>query len=141
MNAIPDIDHLVDCRLIIAEATTMSVPSRWKWDATDPGAVKATFFAGGEAVEWVFSRDLVAAGTKAFAGEGDVRIWPDDDGTIGVSLTSPEGVARLTAPLAQLQSFLDATYERCAPGSIDESCRYTAALDAELAELLGEEAS
>ena len=48
-----------------------------RYDTRDPYAIIAAFRTGRAGwVEWVFSRDLLADGLIADAGDGDVRIRP-----------------------------------------------------------------
>lgn len=79
----------------------------------DPYAVTATFRVGTEAgVEWLFARDLLIEGLIGGAGEGDIRIAPDenDADTTVIQLRSPERSAVLTVATACLTEFLTATY-------------------------------
>ena len=56
------------------------------YSGSDPYAVRMAFHVGtDEPVEWIFARDLLAAGIESRQGEGDVQVWPspmscaDDD--------------------------------------------------------------
>ncbi|MFF2628852.1 SsgA family sporulation/cell division regulator [Kitasatospora griseola] len=57
-------------------------------------------------IEWVFARQLLAAGLEQLAGEGDVRIRPAFGMRTMVELRSPEGVALLQFARADLRRFL-----------------------------------
>jgi hypothetical protein len=72
--------------------------------ADDPYAIRMAFHVGlDEPVEWIFARDLLAAGLKGAAGEGDVRVWPgypEDHEVLNIALSSPFGQAHFEAPMA-----------------------------------------
>jgi Streptomyces sporulation and cell division protein, SsgA len=47
------------------------------YSGSDPYAVRMAFHVGtDEPVEWIFARDLLAAGIESRQGEGDVHVWP-----------------------------------------------------------------
>jgi Streptomyces sporulation and cell division protein, SsgA len=65
-------------------------------------------------MEWIFARDLLAAGLDGEAGDGDVRVWPTVTAhrdVLNLSLSSPFGQAHFEAPLTALAGFLLRTYE------------------------------
>jgi len=82
-----------------------------------------------EPVEWIFARELLAAGIESRHGEGDVQVWPsaqscaetdgldvigaaDTDGAIlNIELSSPFGQAHFEAPAAAMSAFLHRTYQ------------------------------
>jgi hypothetical protein len=82
-----------------------------------------------EPVEWIFARDLLAAGIESRQGEGDVQVWPspvscaetDDLDVIGptqtggtvlnIELSSPFGQAHFEAPAQAMSAFLARTYQ------------------------------
>jgi hypothetical protein len=85
-----------------------------------------------EPVEWIFARDLLAAGIESRQGEGDVQVWPsapscadrenpdmseaaDINGDINgkvlnIELSSPFGQAHFEAPAQAMAAFLKRTY-------------------------------
>ncbi|MCP3754668.1 SsgA family sporulation/cell division regulator [Streptomyces sp. TBY4] len=70
--------------------------ARVGYRSDSPFEVSMTFFHGRTPLRsWVFARDLLLDGRTAFAGEGDVFVWPDEeDGTdrrICIALSSPDG--------------------------------------------------
>ena len=90
-----------------------------RYDTRDPYAVQAAFRTGRAGwVEWVFSRDLLADGLLAPAGDGDVRIRPGvgDPEIVVVELNSPSGHAVFEASAQRLAEFLDASYDIVLPG-------------------------
>ena len=108
------------------------------YSGSDPYAVRMAFHVGtDEPVEWIFARDLLAAGIESPQGEGDVRVWPsllscaetDDLDVTGpaapqgapgpqgaggqvlnIELSSPFGQARFEAPAQAMSAFLARTY-------------------------------
>ncbi|RJQ75681.1 SsgA family sporulation/cell division regulator [Pseudonocardiaceae bacterium YIM PH 21723] len=101
---------------------TPSVPVQveLRYDTRDPYAVVAAFRTGRSGwVEWVFSRDLLADGLIADAGDGDVRIRPviDEPEIVVIELSSPSGHAMFEASAQELAEFLDRTYDVVMPGN------------------------
>ena len=124
-------------RLLVAGDAALPVPAALRYDLADPYAIHATFHAAGDTVEWVFARDLLAAGLRDDAGLGDVRVWPSSEAGVQVvyiSLSSPEGEALLEAPAPELSTFLDRTYATVPAGS--ESVHLD--IDAALTQLIAE---
>jgi len=100
------------------------------YSGKDPYAVRMAFHVGtDEPVEWIFARDLLAAGIESRQGEGDVQVWPspvscaetDDLDVIGphqtggkvlnIELSSPFGQAHFEAPAQAMSAFLARTYQ------------------------------
>lgn len=104
--------------------------------ADDPYAIRMAFHVGtDEPVEWIFSRELLAAGMDDPAGEGDVHVWPGTDhglGVLNVALSSPFGHAHFEAPMSAIADFLAKTFAVIPAG--EESAFID--IDAELDELL-----
>lgn len=100
--------------------------------ARDPYAVTAIFHTGGEAVRWVFSRDLLDEGLVHDVGEGDVQVVPGRDmtgtHTVQLRLASPDGVAVLEAPAEGVLQFLGRSYGLVPPGTESEHVDVDAAL-------------
>lgn len=79
----------------------------------DPLAVALTFpppSAEHAPTVWQFSRDLLAAGLHAQAGEGDVVIRPIGRRRVLVTLTSPGGRVRGELERAPLELFVREAY-------------------------------
>jgi len=117
-------DTTVTCelrlRLLVSGDAALPVPAALRYDVADPYAVHATFHAAGDTVEWVFARELLAAGLQGTAGLGDVRVWPSTDAgldVVFVSLSSPEGQALLEAPARALAGFLERTHRAVPAGA------------------------
>jgi hypothetical protein len=106
------------------------------YSADDPFAIRMAFHVGAdEPVEWIFARELLAAGLHGPAGEGDVQVWPtDDEGleVLNLALSSPFGEAHFEAPRGATAEFLHRTYEMIARGREGEFLD----LDTELDDLL-----
>ncbi|MGW4804838.1 SsgA family sporulation/cell division regulator [Kitasatospora sp. NPDC004272] len=63
-----------------------------------------------DGVEWVFARQLLAAGLDLPSGEGDVHVRPALGQRTVVELRSPEGVALLQFDRTELRRFLWHSY-------------------------------
>lgn len=110
----------VQTRLLIAGDGALPVPAEFRYDSEDPYAVKATFHAAGDMVEWIFARDLLYGGLTNDMGIGDVRMWPCTDSGVNVmyiSLSSPEGEALIECPIPEMKGFLDDTYQMVPAGN------------------------
>lgn len=108
--------------LLAPRTPAVPVQVELRYDTRDPYAVIAAFRTGHTGwVEWVFSRDLLADGLIAYAGEGDVRIRPaaDNPEVVVVELSSPSGHAMFEASAEELADFLDRTYDVVLPGNED----------------------
>jgi hypothetical protein len=103
------------------------------YSGNDPYAVRMAFHVGtDEPVEWIFARDLLAAGIESRQGEGDVQVWPSalscaETGDLSVmgsaqthgaggkvlniELSSPFGQAHFEAPAEAMSAFLQRTYQ------------------------------
>jgi hypothetical protein len=138
MNADATVTCELRLRLLVAGDAALPVPAALRYDVADPYAVHAAFHAAGDTVEWVFARELLAAGLQGEAGIGDVRVWPSSDtgvDVVFVSLSSPEGQALLEAPARELAAFLERTYSAVPAGG--ESSHVD--VDTALAQLLSAE--
>ena len=98
---------------LVAPGQPMPLIATLSYCDDDPYAVRAAFHVGLERpVEWIFSRELLAAGTGGREGIGDVRVWPGDDGRVlCIEVSSPAGQATFEAPAADVRSFLDRAYQ------------------------------
>ncbi len=100
--------------LVVPDHGTVPLVASLDFCADDPYAIKMAFHVGAdEPVEWIFGRELLAAGLKTPVGEGDVQVWPDntDDADIlNIALSSPFGEAHFEAPLSDTAEFLKNTY-------------------------------
>jgi hypothetical protein len=106
--------------LLAPRTPAVPVQVELRYDTRDPYAVAAAFRTGRAGwVEWVFSRDLLADGLLAHAGDGDVRIRPGsgDPEIVVVELNSPSGHAVFEASAQRLAEFLDASYDIVLPGN------------------------
>jgi hypothetical protein len=108
-------------RLVVPQQTIVPLVASLYYSGTDPYAVRMAFHVGtDEPVEWIFARDLLAAGIESRQGEGDVQVWPsepadsDEGGADGIvlniELSSPFGQAHFEAPAEAMAAFLKRTY-------------------------------
>jgi Streptomyces sporulation and cell division protein, SsgA len=117
-------------RLVVPQQTIVPLVASLYYSGSDPYAVRMAFHVGtDEPVEWIFARDLLAAGIDARQGEGDVRVWPsaqscaESDGlevigdvstegtVLNIELSSPFGQAHFEAPAQAMAAFLHRTYQ------------------------------
>jgi hypothetical protein len=122
-------------RLVVPQQTIVPLVASMYYSGSDPYAVRMAFHVGtDEPVEWIFARDLLAAGIESRHGDGDVQVWPspiscaeaDDLDVIGsadasgtdiggtvlnIELSSPFGQAHFEAPAQAMSAFLKRTYQ------------------------------
>jgi hypothetical protein len=120
-------------RLVVPQQTIVPLVASLYYSGSDPYAVRMAFHVGtDEPVEWIFARDLLAAGIESRQGEGDVQVWPspmscaeagDPDGIgetggkiLNIELSSPFGQAHFEAPAQAMSAFLTRTYQIVPPG-------------------------
>jgi len=120
-------------RLVVPQQTIVPLVASLHYSGSDPYAVRMAFHVGtDEPVEWIFARDLLAAGIESRQGEGDVQVWPssmscaeagDLDGIgdtggkiLNIELSSPFGQAHFEAPARAMSAFLKRTYQIVPPG-------------------------
>jgi hypothetical protein len=81
----------------------------------DPYAVAMWIMeSGGEGVSWIFSRELLAEGTRCTSGLGDVSVAPCPEAPsdlLHLTLRSDVGAAVMEMRLAPIIEFLRSTYE------------------------------
>jgi hypothetical protein len=122
--------------LVVPEHGAVPLVASIDYCADDPYAIKMAFHVGAdEPVEWIFARELLAAGLEGPAGEGDVQVWPDDadaPDVLNIALSSPFGEARFEAPRGATAEFLKSTYGIIPAGSEGDFTD----VDSELDELL-----
>ena len=64
-------------RLVVPQQTIVPLVASLYYSGKDPYAVRMAFHVGtDEPVEWIFARDLLAAGIESRQGDGDVQVWP-----------------------------------------------------------------
>jgi Streptomyces sporulation and cell division protein, SsgA len=106
--------------LVVPQHTTVPLVASLFYSGEDPYAVRMAFHVGtDEPVEWIFARDLLAAGMAGPSGEGDVKVWPSSAGgeaALNLVLSSPFGQAHFEAPMPPLADFLRRTYDAIPAG-------------------------
>jgi len=120
-------------KLVVPQQTIVPLVASLYYSGSDPYAVRMAFHVGtDEPVEWIFARDLLAAGIESRHGDGDVQVWPSqasvaetsDLDVIGmtesqgpegmvlnIELSSPFGQAHFEAPAEAMSAFLQRTYQ------------------------------
>ena len=136
MNSSATVSAELGLSLVVPEHGAVPLVATMCYCADDPYAIRMAFHVGAdEPVEWIFARELLAAGLHGPAGEGDVQVWPSDDSGLGVlnlALSSPFGEAHFEAPRTATAEFLHRTYAMIARGREHEFLD----LDTELDDLL-----
>ena len=101
--------------LVVPEHGGVPLTASLYYRGDDPYAIRMAFHVGmDDPVEWIFARDLLAAGMHAPTRDGDVRGWPGaeaDRRVLNISLSSPFGQAHFEAPLPAMSQFLLRTFE------------------------------
>jgi hypothetical protein len=98
---------------MLCDGGQVGVAAELRYCRDDPYAVTATFRIGtDDGVQWLFARDLLIEGLIGGAGDGDIRIAPDetDADLVIVELRGPDRCAVLAVATASLAEFLAATY-------------------------------
>ena len=143
-------------KLVVPQQTIVPLVASMYYNGSDPYAVRMAFHVGtDEPVEWIFARDLLAAGTESRQGDGDVQVWPspvsaaetgdldpvdvaEHTGTrekvLNIELSSPFGQAHFEAPAEAMSAFLRRTYHIVPAG---QESRFID-MDTELNDLLGD---
>jgi hypothetical protein len=120
MNSSATVAAELGLRLVVPEHGDVPLTASLYYRGDDPYAIRMAFHVGmDDPVEWIFARDLLAAGIDRPAGEGDVRVWPGIGASrelLNIALSSPFGQAHFEAPIAALTGFLLRTYEVVPPG-------------------------
>ena len=114
-------------RLVVPQQTIVPLVASLYYSGNDPYAVRMAFHVGtDEPVEWIFARDLLAAGIDSRQGDGDVQVWPSagscaeddeiaeavaDESVLNIELSSPFGQAHFEAPAEEMAGFLKRTYQ------------------------------
>jgi sporulation and cell division protein SsgA len=117
-------------RLVVPQQTIVPLVASMFYSGSDPYAVRMAFHVGtDEPVEWIFARDLLAAGIESRQGEGDVHVWPSSgsgslsadlglpgsaepgEKVLNIELSSPFGQAHFEAPAQAMAAFLRRTYQ------------------------------
>jgi hypothetical protein len=112
------------------------VTTRWTYETYEPYAVTVAFATDrGRWVEWVFARDLLIAGLTEPAGQGDLRIRPDDEDPelLVLEIYAPSGSAVFSLDRDDTEDFLARTLELVSQGA--EGTHFD--VDRLLAELAG----
>ena len=117
-------------KLVVPQQTIVPLVASMFYSGSDPYAVRMAFHVGtDEPVEWIFARDLLAAGIESRQGEGDVQVWPSHESCaetgsvdltasretgqkiLNIELSSPFGQAHFEAPAQAMSAFLRRTFQ------------------------------
>ncbi len=85
MNSSATVSTELGLSLVVPEHGAVPLVASMCYSADDPYAIRMAFHVGAdEPVEWIFARELLSAGLRGPAGEGDVQVWPSEqDGRAG----------------------------------------------------------
>ncbi|MFJ6215743.1 SsgA family sporulation/cell division regulator [Streptomyces sp. NPDC092296] len=116
------VESLLTLHMVFDGDRVAEVPTRFRYDAAEPFAVRLAFHADEyDEAEWVFARELLADGLRGPSGEGDIRLWPshcpEHGAVVTIALESPHGSAVLEAVTADLRQLLERSYAVVPPGS------------------------
>ncbi len=110
------IDHDVSLRARDAAGCHVTLRASFGYEPDDPYAVWVSFrdaVTEGSPVRWALSRDVLLAGLREPAGDGDVHVWPsveeDGRGVVVLDLHSPGGHLVALVPTRELECFLART--------------------------------
>src|ERR1700755_1512583 len=105
-------------KLVVPQQTIVPLVASLYYSGRDPYAVRMAFHVGtDEPVEWIFARDLLAAGINSRQGGGGAHGLDslgtggpaDGGGVLNIELSSPFGQAHFEAPTRAMAAFLDRT--------------------------------
>ncbi|RSN39906.1 SsgA family sporulation/cell division regulator [Amycolatopsis sp. WAC 04197] len=111
--------HEIVFSRVLPDGAEVPVDCELMYDTSDPFAVKLRFLRDSAIeVEWLVSRELLAAGLLTPSGEGDVRIGPDLTGAkrVMMMLNTPAGTATFAVRLGELVEFLDCSHALVSAG-------------------------
>ncbi|WP_432040224.1 SsgA family sporulation/cell division regulator [Streptomyces cucumeris] len=132
------IDQAVQAHLIASTPEARAIPACLRYEPDDPFAVRVSFppsaSLDGTTVEWTFGRELLAAGLRGPAGNGDVQMWPCGPQRTVLEFHAPEGMAMVQFDTGDLLRFLGRSYTVVPEGSEIGQLN----LDDGLASLLGD---
>ncbi len=142
MNTSSSVSAELGLRLVVPQQTIVPLVASLYYSSEDPYAIRIAFHVGlDDPVEWIFARDLLAAGVQAREGLGDVTVWPSDDTgggapgqVLNIELSSPFGRAHFEAPHGEVADFPERTFAVVPAGT--ETSHVD--VDAELTNLLRE---
>ncbi|WP_327178897.1 SsgA family sporulation/cell division regulator [Streptomyces sp. NBC_01335] len=121
----------------VSEDRRVPLPSRLRYDPTDPYAVRLSLGATMDGpVVWTFARALLVEGMRRPSGAGDVLVLPRHPwlpDTLRVVLRSRAGAALVELPVPEVARFLDSAGRLVPPGT---ECAYVD-VDSGLAQLTG----
>ncbi|MFD2467253.1 SsgA family sporulation/cell division regulator [Amycolatopsis silviterrae] len=117
-------DAVHQTQFVLLNESTTPVLSRLSFHVAEPYAVTVAFRTErGRWIEWTFARDLLVAGLDEPTGIGDVRIRPDlseDEALLTLEIESPDGYASFELERADLEAFLESSYELVPLGAESE---------------------
>lgn len=102
--------QLVVTRTRYASSPRGSGSVELRYDPDQPFEVAASFTAGNGVVDWLFARELLAAGLAEPSGRGDVLVAPVGASLVLIRLQSDDNAAILYMPAKDVVVFLARTF-------------------------------
>lgn len=130
---------------LVSEELSFRIPVELRYETCDPYAVRLTFhLPGDDPVTWAFGRELLIDGVGRPCGEGDVRVGPAEEDSLGevlirLKVGSDQALFRSSTP--PLIAFLDRTDKLVPLGQEGALGDFDAHLDEALDRILAEEQS
>ena len=130
---------------LVSEELSFRIPVELRYEACDPYAVRLTFhLPGDDPVTWAFGRELLIDGVGRPCGEGDVRVAPAEEDSLGevlIRLQVGRDQALFRSSTPPLIAFLDRTDKLVPLGQEGALGDFDAHLDEALDRILAEEQS
>ena len=130
---------------LVSEELSFRIPVELRYETCDPYAVRLTFhLPGDDPVTWAFGRELLIDGVGRPCGEGDVRVAPAEEDSLGevlirLQVGGDQALFRSSTP--PLIAFLDRTDKLVPLGQEGALGDFDAHLDEALDRILAEEQS
>ncbi|MFJ8671390.1 SsgA family sporulation/cell division regulator [Streptomyces sp. NPDC093589] len=114
----------LEMRLLLGPDETVPVAGRFSYRSDRPFEVEVAFIVRGRtAATWLFARELLLAGLRDEAGEGDVRVWPfrelGGQRRVHIELSTDDSVCELSVRTTELTAWLEQTVAIVPPGDED----------------------
>jgi hypothetical protein len=114
MKSVTPVTCEIRMQLLVAGDGVRTVPTTLVYSPADPYALHATMHTASEAIDWVFSRELLHEGLRRPSGLGDLHVAPavDENGrrVVCIELSTPDGHAVLRADAAEIAGYLTDTF-------------------------------
>ncbi len=115
----------LEMQFLLGPDETVPVAGRFSYRSDRPYEVEVAFLSRGRTIAtWLFARDLLLAGLRGEAGEGDVRVWPSGEPggrrRAHIELSTDDSVCELSVRATELTAWLEQTAAIVPPGHEDD---------------------